>query len=74
MAGWQITLIALSAAPLAAAATLVLDRTWPPAAPPPRPEPETHEGDEPAYMSLTAVGTGAGAAGRDDPAGWPLDG
>ena len=28
MAGWQITLIALGAALLAAAATLVLDRTW----------------------------------------------
>jgi hypothetical protein len=28
MAGWQITLIALRAALLAAAATLVLDRTW----------------------------------------------
>jgi hypothetical protein len=28
MAGWQITLIALGAALLAAATTLVLDRTW----------------------------------------------
>ena len=28
----------------------------------------------PAYISLTAVRTGAGAAGRNGPAGWPLDG
>jgi hypothetical protein len=28
----------------------------------------------PAYMSSTAVRTGAGAAGRSGPAGWPLDG
>ncbi len=28
----------------------------------------------PAYMSLTAVRTGAGAGGRGGPAGWPLDG
>ena len=28
----------------------------------------------PAYMSLTAVSTGAGAGGRSGPAGWPLDG
>jgi len=27
----------------------------------------------PAYMSLTAVRTGAGAGGRSGPAGWPLD-
>ena len=40
MAGWQITLIALGAALLAAATTLVLDRTWAAAAPP-RPEPDT---------------------------------
>jgi hypothetical protein len=28
----------------------------------------------PAYMSLTAVSTGAGAAGRNGPAGWPVAG
>ena len=28
----------------------------------------------PAYMSLTAVSTGAGAGGRSGPDGWPLDG
>jgi hypothetical protein len=28
----------------------------------------------PAYMSLTAVRTGAGAGGRSGSAGWPLDG
>jgi hypothetical protein len=27
-----------------------------------------------AYMSLTAASTGAGAAGRSGPPGWPLDG
>ena len=28
----------------------------------------------PAYMSLTAVSTGAGAGGCSGPAGWPVDG
>ena len=36
MAGWQITLIALGAALVAAAAAVVLDRARPPAGPPPR--------------------------------------